>query len=233
MLQFLGYQMEGLNLSDFLNDDGLIPVDDCDDLLQWVNGLLDGDSDAGLASSSALQDADCAADPKPSTSSIPDMLKIHVGECTIDDDDFHMIGCNDDAEDKNIPAQVTNKNDLSLIDSEEDFGDDNDATIAWVEETKQGTKETKVAAKRRRDRMRRKRNRVRSVMDKRMVRLGQKSWAEVEEENRKREVLSKLQDKRAAWKKQMREDLKKKQEEEKKRMMREVEKKDKRVVKWR
>ena len=60
-----------------------------------------------------------------------------------------------------------------------------------------------------------------------------KSTADVEKEKLKRELLSKLQDKRAAWKKQMREDLKKKEEEEKKRMMREVEKKDKRVVKWR
>ena len=230
MLQFLGYQMEGLNLSDFLNDDGLIPVDDCDDLLQWVNGLLDGDSDTGLASSSALQGADCSADPKPSTSSIPDLLEIHV------DDDVDNVDndiCYGDAEDKNTPAPVEDENDLSLIDSEEDFGDNNDATIAWAVEPKQGTKETKAAAKRRRDRMRRKRNRVRAVMEKKSVRLGSKSTADVEQEKLKREVLSKLQEKRAEWKKQMREELKKKEEEEKKRMMREVEKRDKRVVKWR
>ena len=217
--------MEGFNLSDFLNDDGLIPVDDCDDLLQWVNGLLDGDSDAGLAITAALEDVDCDADPKPSTSSIPDILEIHVN----DDDDI----CDGEAEDKNIPAPVVNEEDLSLIESEEEFGDENDATIAWAVEPKQGTKETKAAAKRRRDRMRRKRNRVRAVMEKKSVRLGSKSTADVEQEKLKREVLSKLQEKRAEWKKQMREELKKKEEEEKKRMMREVEKRDKRVVKWR
>ena len=217
--------MEGLNLSDFLNDDGLIPVDDCDDLLQWVNGLLDGDSDAGLAITAALEDVDCDADPKPSTSSIPDILEIHVD----DDDDI----CDGEAEDKNIPAPVVNEEDLSLIESEEEFGDENDATIAWAVEPKQGTKETKTAAKRRRDRMRRKRNCVRALKDKKMIRLGQKSFAEVEEEKQQRSVLSQLQEKRAAWKRQMKEDLKKKEEEEKKRMMREVEKKDKRMVKWR
>ena len=226
MLTFLGYQIKGLNLSDFLNDDGLIPVDDCDDLLQWVNGLLDGDSDAGLAITAALEDVDCDADPKPLTSSIPDILEIHVDD---DDDDI----CDGEAEDKNIPAPVVNEEDLSLIESEEEFGDENDATIAWAVEPKQGTKETKAAAKRRRDRMRRKRNRVRAVMEKKSVRLGSKSTADVEQEKLKREVLSKLQEKRAEWKKQMREELKKKEEEEKKRMMREVEKRDKRVVKWR
>ena len=231
MLQFLGYQMEGLNLSDFLNDDGLIPVDDCDDLLQWVNGLLDGDSDAGLAITAALEDVDCDADPKPSMSSIPDILEIHV-----DDDDDQILSLNDicdgEAEDKNIPAPIVNEDDLSLIESEEEFGDENDATIAWAVEPKQGTKETKTAAKRRRDRMRRKRNRVRAVKDK-LIRLGQKSFAEVEKEKQQRSVLSQLQEKRAAWKRQMKEELRKKEEEEKKRMMREVEKRDKRVVKRR
>ena len=224
--------MEGLKLSDFLDEDGLIPVNDCDDLLQWVNGILDDDSDAGLAITAALEDVDCDADPKPSTSSIPDILEIHV-----DDDDDQILSLNDicdnKAEDKNIPAPIVNEDDLSLIESEEEFGDENDATIAWAVEPKQGTKETKAAAKRRRDRMRRKRNRVRAVMEKKSVRLGSKSTADVEQEKLKREVLSKLQEKRAEWKKQMREELKKKEEEEKKRMMREVEKRDKRVVKRR
>ena len=224
--------MEGLKLSDFLDEDGLIPVNDCDDLLQWVNGILDDDSDAGLAITAALEDVDCDADPKPSTSSIPDILEIHV-----DDDEDQILSlndiCNGEAEDKNIPAPIVNEDDLSLIESEEEFGDENDATIAWAVEPKQGTKETKAAAKRRRDRMRRKRNRVRAVMEKKSVRLGSKSTADVEQEKLKREVLSKLQEKRAEWKKQMREELKKKEEEEKKRMMREVEKRDKRVVKRR
>ena len=150
-----GYQMEGLNLSDFLDDDGLIPVDNCDDLLRWVNGLLDDDSDAGLAITLALEDVDCDADPKTSTSSIPDFFEIHVDD-DFDNDDNDI--CYGEAEDKNIPAPKTDEDNLSLIDSEEEFGDENDATIAWVEEPKHGTKETKAAAKRRRDRMRRKRN---------------------------------------------------------------------------
>ena len=232
MLTFFGYQMEGLKLSDFLDKDGLIPVNDCDDLLRWVNGILDDNSDAGLAITAALEDVNCDADPKPLTSSIPDILEIHV-----DDDDDQILSLNDicdgEAEDKNIPAPIVNEDDLSLIESEEEFGDENDATIAWAVEPKQGTKETKTAAKRRRDRMRRKRNHVRALKDKKMIRLGQKSFAEVEEEKQQRSVLSQLQEKRAAWKRQMKEDLKKKEEEEKKRMMREVEKKDKRMVKWR
>ena len=61
----------------------------------------------------------------------------------------------------------------------------------------------------------------------------QKSLAEVEEERQRRSVLSQLQDKHAAWKRQMKEELRKKEEEEKKKMMREVEKRDKRVVKRR
>ena len=156
MLTFFGYQMEGLKLSDFLDEDGLIPVNDCDDLLRWVNGILDDDSDAGLAITAALEDVDCDADPKPSTSSIPDILEIHV-----DDDDNEILTSNNvgEAEDKNIPAPLplVNDDDLSLIESEEEFGDENDTTIAWAEE-QQGTKETKAAAKRHRDRMRRKRN---------------------------------------------------------------------------
>ena len=127
----------------------------------------------------ALEGADCDADPKTSTSSIPDILEIHV------DDDFDNVDndiCNGEAEDKNIPAPKTDEDNLSLIDSEEEFGDENDATIAWVEEPKQGTEETKAAAKRRRDRMRRKRNRVRTKEEKKMVWLGQKSLVEVEEE---------------------------------------------------
>ena len=183
-----------------------------------------------MAFASALDNVDCGADPKPSTSSIPDMLEIHVGECSIDDD---MIVCGGKTDDKNFPAPVADDSDLSPIESDEDFGDDNDVTIAWAVELKQGTKETKAAAKRRRDRMRRKRNRVRATKDKKMVRLGQKSLAEVEEEKQRRSILSQLQEKRAAWKRQMKEELKKKEEEEKKRMMREVTKRDKRVVKWR
>ena len=101
----------------------------------------------------ALEGADCDADPKTSTSSIPDILEIHV------DDDVDNVDndiCKGEAEDKNVPVPKADEDNLSLIDSEEKFGDENDATIAWVEEPKQGTKETKAAAKRRRDRMRRK-----------------------------------------------------------------------------